>query len=158
MHGKADRWLRYSMPSRQFCPADNEKDMPCSRLSRPVGSWFLHPVRPGRCGHGPDPLPNQLGGWGVVAVRSGFVQEPTLGAGVGVHRQAPACAKGGLEPMSIWTVASPGFSGSDRSRLGWEAVGLSLERGDLAAWPGVLLKRLVGEPFSGGLSTPGRDR
>lgn len=27
---------------------------------------------------------------------------------------------------------------------GWEAVGLSLKRGDLVAWPVVLLKRLVG--------------
>lgn len=27
---------------------------------------------------------------------------------------------------------------------GWEAVGLSLKRGDLVSWPVVLLKRLVG--------------
>jgi hypothetical protein len=27
---------------------------------------------------------------------------------------------------------------------GWEAVGLSLKRGDLVAWPVVLLKRSVG--------------
>ena len=37
-----------------------------------------------------------------------------------------------------------GILGLRQVRLGWEAVGLSLERGDLAAWPGVLLKRLVG--------------
>ena len=28
---------------------------------------------------------------------------------------------------------------------GWEAVGLTLKRGDLVAWPVVLLKRPVGE-------------
>lgn len=28
---------------------------------------------------------------------------------------------------------------------GWEAVGLSLKKGDLVAWPVVLLKRPVGE-------------
>ena len=41
-------------------------------------------------------------------------------------------------------------SGSRPERLnelgaeGWEAVGLSLKRGDLVAWPIVLLKRPVG--------------
>ena len=30
------------------------------------------------------------------------------------------------------------------AREGWEAVGLSLKRGDLVAWPVVLLKRPVG--------------
>jgi hypothetical protein len=29
---------------------------------------------------------------------------------------------------------------------GWEAVGLSLKKGDLVAWPVVLLKRPVGTP------------
>ena len=29
---------------------------------------------------------------------------------------------------------------------GWEAVGLSLKRGDLVAWPVALLKRPVGSP------------
>jgi hypothetical protein len=29
---------------------------------------------------------------------------------------------------------------------GWEAVGLSLDRGDLVAWPVVLLKRPVASP------------
>jgi hypothetical protein len=29
---------------------------------------------------------------------------------------------------------------------GWEAVGVTLKRGDLVAWPVVLLKRPVGDP------------
>lgn len=33
---------------------------------------------------------------------------------------------------------------NELGRDGWEAVGLSLKRGDLVAWPVVLLKRPVG--------------
>lgn len=33
---------------------------------------------------------------------------------------------------------------NDLGADGWEAVGLSLKRGDLVAWPVVLLKRAVG--------------
>jgi hypothetical protein len=33
---------------------------------------------------------------------------------------------------------------------GWEAVGLTLKRGDLVAWPVVLLKRPVGAAAVGG--------
>ena len=41
---------------------------------------------------------------------------------------------------------------------GWEAVGLSLKKGDLVAWPVVLLKRPVtcGGPRSSGLASPTR--
>jgi hypothetical protein len=42
---------------------------------------------------------------------------------------------------------SDGVSPSRLNELGtdgWEAVGLSLKRGDLVAWPVVLLKRPVG--------------
>jgi hypothetical protein len=60
-----------------------------------AGSWFIRPVRPRRCDHGPDPLPHKLGGCSVVAVRSGLVHEPAPGSGVGVHRQASATAPGG---------------------------------------------------------------
>ncbi len=38
---------------------------------------------------------------------------------------------------------SPGHL-NDLGSQGWEAVGLSLKRGDLIAWPVVLLKRPVG--------------
>jgi hypothetical protein len=33
---------------------------------------------------------------------------------------------------------------NDLGAEGWEAVGLSLKKGDLVAWPVVLLKRLAG--------------
>jgi hypothetical protein len=43
--------------------------------------------------------------------------------------------------------ASDGLAPDRLNQLGaegWEAVGLSLKRGDLVSWPVVLLKRLVG--------------
>jgi hypothetical protein len=43
-------------------------------------------------------------------------------------------SSGGLSPDRL----------NELGTQGWEAVGLSLKRGDLVAWPVVLLKRPVG--------------
>ena len=40
---------------------------------------------------------------------------------------------GGLTPVRL----------NELGAQGWEAVGLSLKKGDLVAWPVVLLKRLI---------------
>ena len=56
----------------------------------------------------------------------------------------PLAAAGGLKGADDWQPARLNELGS----LGWEAVGLSLEKGDLVAWPVVLLKRPVDEAAS----------
>ena len=51
-----------------------------------------------------------------------------------------------LEPAGKVKRKSSGFEPDRLNELGsegWEAVGLSLKRGDLVAWPVVLLKRPV---------------
>jgi hypothetical protein len=52
-----------------------------------------------------------------------------------------------LEPAGKLKKSATGISPDRLNELGaegWEAVGLTLKRGDLVAWPVVLLKRPVG--------------
>jgi hypothetical protein len=52
-----------------------------------------------------------------------------------------------LEEAGKLKKKSPGIGPAQLNELGaegWEAVGITLKRGDLVAWPVVLLKRPVG--------------
>lgn len=49
-----------------------------------------------------------------------------------------------LEDAGTLMKKSDGLSLNRLGSEGWEAVGLSLKRGDLVAWPVVLLKRPAG--------------